>query len=59
MSELEVQAICDFVAVRHYQIIARIVCCKGLQEISREFLDEQYDWLMKWNNLCQKKRAVL
>lgn len=59
VQEAEIQAITDFVAVRHYQIIARIVGCKGLQEISHGFLDEQYVWLMNWNNLCEKKRSSL
>ncbi|MNN84846.1 hypothetical protein D3C81_2020540 [compost metagenome] len=52
-------AVFDFVAVRHYQIIARIVGCKGLQEISRTFLEEQYIWLMNWNGICEKKRSRL
>lgn len=54
MSSNEFKAVFDFIAIRHYQIISRIVQCQGLQSISKEFCDEQYSWLMKWRELCIK-----
>ncbi|MCL6602182.1 MAG: phosphotransferase [Paenibacillus sp.] len=56
LSDNESFAIFDFIAIRHFQIISRIVRCQGLQSVSKEFFDEQYDWLMKWQKLCIKKR---
>lgn len=56
LSDLEFKAIFDFIAIRHFQIISRIVRCQGLQSISKEFCKEQHGWLMKWRELCIKKR---
>jgi Ser/Thr protein kinase RdoA (MazF antagonist) len=55
ISGAEIAAIFDFIPVRHYEIIATITQCQGLQELSRAFLDEQYDWLMRWKELCERK----
>jgi Ser/Thr protein kinase RdoA (MazF antagonist) len=55
MSDAEIAAIFDFIPVRHYEIIATIVQCQGLEELSYAFLDEQYDWLMRWKELCEGK----
>ena len=55
IGEKEYKGIFDFVAVRHYQILARIIKCQGLDCISMETCNEQHDWLMRWNNLCQKR----
>jgi Ser/Thr protein kinase RdoA (MazF antagonist) len=57
LSDNEFYAVFDFIAVRHFQIISRIVRCQGLQSISNEFCDEQYGWLMKWQELCMKKQT--
>ena len=57
VSDAEINAIFDIVAIRHYTIIGRIVRCQGPQCISQDFFDEQYEWLLKWKNLCEKKRA--
>ncbi|WP_339188577.1 phosphotransferase [Paenibacillus sp. FSL P2-0121] len=54
ISSNEFKALFDFIAIRHFQIISRIVQCQGLQSISKEFCDEQYSWLMKWQELCIK-----
>jgi len=55
MSDAEIAAIFDFIPVRHYEIIATITQCQGIEKLSRAFLDEQYDWLMRWRDLCQYK----
>ncbi len=54
ISDAEIAAIFDFIPVRHYEIIAIITQCQGLEELSRAFLDEQYDWLMCWRDLCER-----
>lgn len=54
LSDQEILAIFDFIAIRHFQIISRIVQCQGLQCISKEFYDQQYHWLMKWQEVCIK-----
>lgn len=56
LSNNEIHAILDFIAIRHFQIISRIVRCQGMQSVSKEFCDEQYVWLMKWQELCAKKQ---
>ncbi len=57
ISDAEIDAIFDFIAIRHYEIQPTIVKCQGLQCISSEFLDKQLEWLFKWKNLCEKKRV--
>lgn len=54
LSSHERNAIPDFIAVRHFQIVSRIVRCQGLQSISLEFCEEQHDWLMRWREQHQK-----
>ncbi|MEK5399042.1 phosphotransferase enzyme family protein [Paenibacillus sp. FSL K6-2859] len=56
LSNNEIHAILDFIAIRHFLIISRIVRCQGMQSVSKEFCDEQYFWLMKWQELCAKKQ---
>ena len=48
----EFSAIFDFIAVRHYQIVSRIIRCQGPQSMSKETFEEQHDWLMKWRDQC-------
>ena len=55
MSGAEIAAIFDFIPVRHYEITATITRCQGLKCLSRAFLDEQYDWLMRWRALCEHR----
>ncbi len=57
LTDAEIRGIFDFIPVRHYEIIATITRCQGLEELSTAFLDEQYDWLMRWQDLCGQ-RAV-
>ncbi len=45
----------DFIAVRHFQIISRIVRCHGLQSLDEKDCYEQYYWLMKWREFCIKQ----
>lgn|GEM_PF-640398 len=54
LSDRECNSIFDFIAVRHFQIISRIVRCQGLQSLDEKGCYEQYGWLMKWRELCKK-----
>ncbi|WP_438496895.1 phosphotransferase enzyme family protein [Paenibacillus sp. IHBB 3054] len=56
LSSSEFHAIFDFIAVRHFQIVSRIVRCQGLQSICIEFCEEQHDWLMRWREQCMEKQ---
>jgi hypothetical protein len=56
LTEAEISALYDFIAIRHYEIIATIVETRG-ETLDTAFMDEQYGWLMDWKNLCDKKRA--
>jgi hypothetical protein len=47
-----------FVAIRHYELIATIASCQGHQELSVSFLDQQFNWLMQWQKLCEQKGSV-
>lgn len=54
ISDAEAAAIFDFIPVRHYELIATITQCRG-ETLSRALLDEQYDWLMRWRDLCERR----
>lgn len=56
LSDIEIAAIFDFIAVRHYEIIATITECQGLNDLSKSFLDEQFEWLMKWRTICNQRK---
>lgn len=55
LSDEEVYALYDFIAIRHYDLIATIVITNQ-ENIMHDFIDEQFDWLMRWSALCGKKR---
>jgi len=57
LSNAELVAFDDLIAVRHYQLQATIIEINGLDCVDEGFLDEQLDWLMKWKNQCEKERA--
>jgi Ser/Thr protein kinase RdoA (MazF antagonist) len=58
LSDLELSCIPDFIAIRHYELIATITECQGLDSLSVSFLDEQYDWLMRWCEVCERRRSI-
>lgn len=55
LNDRECRAVSDWIAVRHYQITARIVGCQGLRRVSLGFFEEQHRWLMDWRELCARK----
>jgi Ser/Thr protein kinase RdoA (MazF antagonist) len=54
----EIDAIFDFIPIRHYELIATITECQSPTSLSTAFLDEQYDWLLRWRELCERKRST-
>ncbi len=54
LSDAEISAIFDFIPIRHYELIATITDCQGLDSLSPAFIDEQYGWLMGWKTLNSK-----
>ncbi len=56
LSEHEINAIFDFIPARHYELIATITECEGLNTLNQSFLDQQFNWLIKWRDLCHQNR---
>ena len=56
LSDVEIVSIFDFIAARHYELIATITECQGLNSLDESFLDQQFDWLMKWRTICNRRR---
>jgi len=52
MSDIEITAVFDFIAIRHFDIQATIIESQGLNCVNKDFIKEQYQWLMKWNTVC-------
>lgn len=54
LNENEIRAMYDYIALRHYDIQATIIDCRGLNCVDNDFLDNQYKWLIKWEAACEK-----
>jgi Ser/Thr protein kinase RdoA (MazF antagonist) len=54
LNDTEFRAVFDYIAIRHYDIQATIMECKGLGCVDNDFLTDQYRWLMKWEEMCAK-----
>ncbi len=54
LNENEIRALYDYVAIRHYDIQATIIDCRGLDCVDPVFLNDQYKWLLKWEAACEK-----
>lgn len=54
LSETELSAFYDLLAVMHYQLQATIIEIHGLDCVDEKFIDNQLDWLMKWKAQCKK-----
>jgi len=63
LSDLEAAAIFDFIAIRHYELNATVTIYRA-PVVGQHWLraadsyDEQYEWLMEWANICERKRPV-
>lgn len=54
LNENELRALFEYVALRHYDIQATIIDCRGLNCVDNDFLDNQYKWLLKWEAAYEK-----
>ncbi len=57
VTEADRAAVFDLLAIYHYQLQATILELYGLDCVDREFLDRQYDWLMRWEDTCSTMRG--
>ncbi len=53
IGEQELTAIFSFIAIRHYEVQATIIENLGVQSIDKEFVDNQWRWLMNWERLMK------
>jgi Ser/Thr protein kinase RdoA (MazF antagonist) len=53
LTDGEISAVFGCTAIIHYDLIASIVIANN-QQVRKEFVDEQHDWLMRWRKLCAK-----
>jgi Ser/Thr protein kinase RdoA (MazF antagonist) len=51
LTEDEIRAFYDLVAIRHFQLQATIVEIFGLDCIDKEFIDKQLNWLISWRKM--------
>lgn len=54
LTKAEIAAIYDFIPIRHFELIATIVLTHH-EDIKHPFIDEQYEWLLSWKELCARK----
>lgn len=54
LSDVELKAFYDLIAIYHYQLQATIIEIYGLDCIDEKFLDRQLDWLMRWRGQCER-----
>jgi Ser/Thr protein kinase RdoA (MazF antagonist) len=59
ISDMEVNAFYDLIAIYHYQLQATIMEIYGLDCVDEEFLDKQLEWLMKWRKQCEINLASI
>ncbi len=52
LSAFESKAFYDLIGIFHYQLQATIIEIYGLDCVDEEFLDNQLDWLMRWDKQC-------
>ena len=55
ISDAELLAIYDLIAINHYQLQATIIECLGLDSVGHAFLDQQFHWLMRWREVCVQR----
>lgn len=53
LSDTELKAFYDLIAIYHYQLQATIIEVYGLDCVDEKFLDKQLDWLMRWRGQCE------
>ncbi len=53
LSEEEISAFYDMIAIYHFQLQATMLELHGYDSSIMDFFDKQYDWLMRWKEQCQ------
>jgi len=56
LSQIEVNAFYDLIAVYHFALQATILELHGIDSVDDKFLDSQLDWLYRWQAQCMKGR---
>jgi len=59
LSQIEINAFNDMIAVYHFALQAVIIELHGLDCVDDKFLDNQLDWLHRWQKQCQRSQAPL
>lgn len=58
LSQAEIDAFFDLIAVYHFQVQATVIEINGLDCVDAAFLDRQYDWLCRWREQCESKKLA-
>lgn len=53
LSDMELKAFYDLIAIYHYQLQATIIEIYGLDCVDNKFFDKQLDWMMRWREQCE------
>ena len=56
LSQIEIDAFHDMIAVYHFALQATILELHGPGSVDDKFLDNQLDWLYRWQKQCKKRR---
>ncbi len=56
LSQAEIDAFFDLIAVYHFQVQATVIEINGLDCVDAAFLDRQYEWLYRWREQCESKK---
>jgi len=56
LTRIEIDAFCDMIAVYHFALQATIIELHGPDCVDDRFLDNQLDWLHRWQRQCEKRR---
>jgi len=54
IEDTDIKNIFNFIPIRHFELIATITINQK-SNLKKAFLDQQYEWIMKWKRLCDKK----
>lgn len=54
VSDQELSVIYSFIAIRHFEVQATIIENLGIECIDKEFVDDQLEWLRRWEQLIRQ-----
>jgi len=57
LSQIEIDAFYDLIALYHFALQATIIELFGLDCVDNAFLDKQLDWLYRWREQCDKAQG--